>query len=161
MGSLKTPWNEGVACKSATALAGSVVEKMAAAPESTDRRSWKATDIATWGIIVVNGIGGLLVAAVIKFADNIWKGFATAGVGESTVGFELGNDRTSCFGPPTTPVEPQGFVIEWYRGEPLTPEQLAGIAKMCDPACDVAGESGSSGFSPMAEELLGNDTYEG
>lgn len=33
----------------------------------------------TWGVVVVNGLGGLLVAAVIKYADNIWKGFATAG----------------------------------------------------------------------------------
>lgn len=39
----------------------------------------KGFDASTWGIIVVNGIGGLLVAAVIKYADNIWKGFATAG----------------------------------------------------------------------------------
>lgn len=39
----------------------------------------KGFEASTWAIVVVNGIGGLLVAAVIKFADNIWKGFATAG----------------------------------------------------------------------------------
>ena len=82
------------------------------------------------GEVVVDGFGVTVLAAV-GYTGNLSdttrqaKGFATAGVGESTVGFELGNDRTSCFGPPTTPVEPQGFVIEWYRGEPLTPEQLA------------------------------------
>ena len=39
----------------------------------------KGFEASTWGIVVVNGVGGLLVAAVIKYADNIWKGFATAG----------------------------------------------------------------------------------
>ena len=43
------------------------------------REPLRGFDASTWGIIVVNGIGGLLVAAVIKYADNIWKGFATAG----------------------------------------------------------------------------------
>ena len=39
---------------SATALPGSAIEKMAAAlaAHSTDRRSWKAADMAAWGIVV-------------------------------------------------------------------------------------------------------------
>eukprot|EP01052_Picozoa_sp_SAG31_P002857 SAG31_NODE_103_length_25164_cov_12.124317_25_plen_90_part_00 len=39
-------------------------------------------DEVVWGVIVVNAGGGMIVAAVIKYADNILKGFAT---GISTV----------------------------------------------------------------------------
>merc|ERR1711956_166932 len=31
-----------------------------------------------WAVVVLNAIGGLLVALVIKYADNILRGFATA-----------------------------------------------------------------------------------
>ncbi|KAL1524213.1 hypothetical protein AB1Y20_019121 [Prymnesium parvum] len=43
------------------------------------REPTRGFEWSTWGVVVVNGIGGLLVAVVIKYADNIWKGFATAG----------------------------------------------------------------------------------
>ena len=36
-------------------------------------------EASTWGVVVVNGLGGLLVAVVMKYANNILKGFATAG----------------------------------------------------------------------------------
>jgi UDP-sugar transporter A1/2/3 len=48
-------------------------------PASVLRDPLRGFEASTWGVIVVNGLGGLLVALVIKHADNIWKGFATAG----------------------------------------------------------------------------------
>ena len=35
-------------------------------------------EASTWGVIVVNGLGGLLVALVIKYADGLAKNLATA-----------------------------------------------------------------------------------
>jgi UDP-sugar transporter A1/2/3 len=35
-------------------------------------------DAWTWGAIACQAIGGLIVAAVVKYADNILKGFATS-----------------------------------------------------------------------------------
>eukprot|EP00736_Rhodelphis_marinus_P001776 Rmarinus@m.16720 len=36
-----------------------------------------AYDFWTWSVIIMNGLGGLIIAAVLKHADNILKGFAT------------------------------------------------------------------------------------
>lgn len=39
---------------------------------------WQRYDVwLTWGIVVVHAVGGIVVAAVVKYADNILKGFAT------------------------------------------------------------------------------------
>eukprot|EP00419_Tripos_fusus_P000328 CAMPEP_0172671104 /NCGR_PEP_ID=MMETSP1074-20121228/10707_1 /TAXON_ID=2916 /ORGANISM="Ceratium fusus, Strain PA161109" /LENGTH=267 /DNA_ID=CAMNT_0013488099 /DNA_START=553 /DNA_END=1356 /DNA_ORIENTATION=+ len=34
--------------------------------------------LKVWGLVVINAIGGILVALVIKYADNILRGFASA-----------------------------------------------------------------------------------
>lgn len=35
-------------------------------------------DIVVWGMIMISALGGLTVAVVIKYADNILKAFATS-----------------------------------------------------------------------------------
>lgn len=37
-----------------------------------------AYDGFVWYLVVLNAVGGLLVAMVVKYADNILKGFATS-----------------------------------------------------------------------------------
>ncbi|CAL8346222.1 unnamed protein product [Merluccius merluccius] len=32
----------------------------------------------TWTVVILQAVGGLVIAAVIKYADNILKGFATS-----------------------------------------------------------------------------------
>ncbi|KAG5507575.1 hypothetical protein JKF63_06524 [Porcisia hertigi] len=39
---------------------------------------WQRYDrLLTWGLVAIHALGGLLVAMVVKYADNILKGFAT------------------------------------------------------------------------------------
>ena len=43
-------------------------------------------DWAVWGVVFIQALGGLVVAVVIKYADNILKAFATSiGIVLSTV----------------------------------------------------------------------------
>ena len=39
---------------------------------------WAGYNVLTYALVVVHAIGGLLVAVVVKYTDNILKGFATA-----------------------------------------------------------------------------------
>ena len=50
-----------------------------------------------WAVICLNAIGGLIVAAVIKYADNILKGFANAiAIISSTIcSYYILNDSTN------------------------------------------------------------------
>ena len=41
-------------------------------------RFFRGFSAFTWALVAVHALGGLLVAAVVKYADNILKGFATA-----------------------------------------------------------------------------------
>lgn len=36
-------------------------------------------DVFVWAVVVIHGVGGIIVAAVQKYADNILKGFAASG----------------------------------------------------------------------------------
>jgi UDP-sugar transporter A1/2/3 len=35
-------------------------------------------DLIVWGVVAIQALGGLVVAVVIKYADNILKAFATS-----------------------------------------------------------------------------------
>ena len=52
---------------------------------------------SVWAVIILNAVGGLIVAAVIKYADNILKGFANAvAIISSTIcSYYILNDSTN------------------------------------------------------------------
>lgn len=48
-------------------------------PKVTEKGFFFGYDYVVWTVICLQSFGGLVVAVVVKYADNILKGFATSG----------------------------------------------------------------------------------
>ncbi|XP_076448251.1 UDP-N-acetylglucosamine transporter-like [Babylonia areolata] len=78
-GGKQSVWIRNVQLGSSGAVLGALTCLLHDGPQLIDQGFFYGYDGLVWTVIVLQSVGGLLVAAVIKYADNILKGFSTAG----------------------------------------------------------------------------------
>lgn len=84
---------------------------------------WAGYDGFTWAVVVMQALGGLLVALVVRYADSILKAFATSAsiVLSAILGHCFRLEQLSPSQPPTTS-------SPWISGPLLTGAILVGVA---------------------------------
>lgn len=77
-GTKQSIWLRNVQLGSMSVIIGLITMEIKDGPKIQERGFFFGYDYAVWVVIVFQSVGGLLVAVVVKYADNILKGFATS-----------------------------------------------------------------------------------
>jgi UDP-sugar transporter A1/2/3 len=77
-GTKQSLWLRNVQLGSLGAIIGLLTVGIKDGPKIQEKGFFFGYDYAVWAVIIFQSMGGLLVAVVVKYADNILKGFATS-----------------------------------------------------------------------------------
>lgn len=77
-GTKQSLWLRNVQLGSMSVIIGLITMEIKDGPKIQERGFFFGYDYVVWIVIVFQSLGGLLVAVVVKYADNILKGFATS-----------------------------------------------------------------------------------
>ncbi|XP_076447447.1 UDP-N-acetylglucosamine transporter-like [Babylonia areolata] len=78
-GGKQSVWVRNIQLGSSGTILGALAVWVHDGGKIRDQGFFYGYDSLVWGVVCMQSVGGLLVAAVIKYADNILKGFSTAG----------------------------------------------------------------------------------
>ncbi|XP_055999906.1 UDP-N-acetylglucosamine transporter-like isoform X3 [Ostrea edulis] len=77
-GTKQSLWLRNVQLGSLGAIIGLITMEIKDGPKIQEKGFFFGYDYLVWVVIIFQSMGGLLVAVVVKYADNILKGFATS-----------------------------------------------------------------------------------
>ena len=77
-GTKQTVWLRNVQLGVIGAGIGMVTTMLNNGAEVNEKGFFFGYDLVVWGAVCLQSLGGLVVAVVVKYADNILKGFATS-----------------------------------------------------------------------------------
>ena len=77
-GTQQTVWLRNVQLGGIGAVVGYITMELSDGPKVREQGFFYGYDAMVWVVILLQSCGGLIVAVVVKYADNILKGFATS-----------------------------------------------------------------------------------
>ena len=77
-GTQQTVWLRNVQLGGIGAVVGYITMELSDGPKVRENGFFYGYDAWVWTVILLQSCGGLIVAVVVKYADNILKGFATS-----------------------------------------------------------------------------------